>query len=354
MNPDLKRRDIRTAFAGDEFRILIVANKFQTGFDQPLLAAMYVDKRLAGVTAVQTLSRLNRTYPGKTQTFVLDFVNKDEEILAAFAPYYRTAELAGVSDPNIIHALQNKLDGERIYTEAEVDAFCAAYFDPKGTQKQLQARIAPAVDRFRVRLREAEESGDKAALDALGIFRKDLGSFVRAYEFLAQIFDYGDTDLEQRAVFYRHLQPWLKVENARTPIDLSAVELTHYRMQDLGQRAIKLEEERAEYKLPPLGEVGTASRAGSAAGAAGGDRPAGQRAVCRRRARGGHAGGGAPRLGADAAEPRPGAAGGEQQQGAVCDGRLPQGVYGHAGGCARRLPGGGGAGAGAGGDTGGV
>ena len=220
---------------------------------------MYVDKRLAGVTAVQTLSRLNRTYPGKTQTFVLDFVNKDEEILAAFAPYYRTAELSGVSDPNIIHALQNKLDGERIYTEAEVDAFCAAYFDPKGTQKQLQARIAPAVDRFRVRLRAAEESGDKAELDTLGIFRKDLGSFVRAYEFLAQIFDYGDTDLEKRAVFFRHLQPWLKVENARTPIDLSAVELTHYRMQDLGQRAIKLEEERADYKLPPLGEVGTAA-----------------------------------------------------------------------------------------------
>ncbi|MFN8469372.1 MAG: type I restriction endonuclease [Caldilineaceae bacterium] len=259
MNPDLKRRDIRTAFASDEFRILIVANKFQTGFDQPLLAAMYVDKRLAGVTAVQTLSRLNRTCPGKTQTFVLDFVNKDEEILAAFAPYYRTAELAGVSDPNIIHALQNKLDGERIYTKAEVDAFCAAYFDPKGTQKLLQARIAPAVDRFRVRLREAEESGDKAELDTLGIFRKDLGSFVRAYEFLAQIFDYGDTDLEKRAVFYRHLQPWLKVENARTPIDLSAVELTHYRMQDLGQRAVKLEEERQEYKLQPLGEVGTAA-----------------------------------------------------------------------------------------------
>ena len=354
MNPDLKRRDIRTAFASDEFRILIVANKFQTGFDQPLLAAMYVDKRLAGVTAVQTLSRLNRTYPGKTQTFVLDFVNKDEEILAAFAPYYRTAELAGVSDPNIIHALQNKLDGERIYTEAEVDAFCAAYFDPKGTQKQLQARIAPAVDRFRVRLQAAEASGDKAELDALGIFRKDLGSFVRAYEFLAQIFDYGDTDLEKRAVFFRHLQPWLKVENARTPIDLSAVELTHYRMQDLGQRAIKLEEERAGIQAAAAGRGRDGERAGSAAGAAGGDHPAGQRAVCRRRARGGHAGGGAPCLGPDAAEPRPGPAGGEQQQRAVCDGRLPQGVYGNAGGCARRLPRGGGAGAGAGGDAGGV
>ena len=259
MNPDLKRRDIRTAFASDEFQILIVANKFQTGFDQPLLAAMYVDKRLAGVTAVQTLSRLNRTCTGKTQTFVLDFVNKPDEILAAFAPYYRTAQLADVSDPNIIHELQNKLDAARIYTEAEVDAFCQAYFDPKGTQKQLQARIAPAVDRFRVRQREAQEHEDREELDALAIFRKDLGSFVRAYEFLAQIFDYGDTDLEKRNVFYRHLQPWLKVENAGTPLDLAAVELTHYRLQDLGQRAVKLEEAQEEYKLTPLGEVGSAS-----------------------------------------------------------------------------------------------
>jgi type I restriction enzyme R subunit len=258
MNPDLKRRDIRTAFATGEFQILIVANKFQTGFDQPLLAAMYVDKPLAGVAAVQTLSRLNRTCTGKTQTFVLDFVNKPDEILAAFAPYYRTAELADVSDPNILHELQTKLDGERLYTEAEIGAFCTAYFDPQGTQKQLQARIAPAVDRFRVRLRAAEERGDKGELDALGIFRKDLGSFVRAYEFLAQIFDYGDTELEQRNVFYRHLQPWLKIEHKHTPLDLSAVALTHYRLQDLGRRAVKLEDEKGQYKLQPLGAAGTA------------------------------------------------------------------------------------------------
>ena len=205
MNPDLKRRDIRKAFDTKEYQILIVANKYQTGFDQPLLVAMYVDKRLADVTAVQTLSRLNRISPGKTQTFVLDFVNKPEEILAAFVPYYRTAQLSDVSDPNIIHEIQNKLDAARIYTESEIEVFSQADFDPKGTQKQLQARIAPAVERFRVRQKEAVQANNKEELDALAIFRKDLGSFVRAYEFLSQIFDYGDTDLEKHNVFYRHL-----------------------------------------------------------------------------------------------------------------------------------------------------
>jgi len=259
MNPDLRGRDIRRAFDTDEFRILIVANKFQTGFDQPLLAAMYVDKRLAGVTAVQTLSRLNRIYPDKEDTFVLDFVNQPDEILAAFAPYYRTATLTDVSDPNVIHEIQSKLDAARIYTVSEVAAFARAYFDPRGTQQQMQAHIAPAVDRFRVRQREAVAQDNKEELDALAIFRKDLGSFVRAYEFLSQLFDYGDTDLEQHNIFYKYLQPWLTVENQNMPLDLSAVELTHYRMRELGRRAVRLEEEGGDYRLTPMVEVGTAA-----------------------------------------------------------------------------------------------
>ena len=259
MNPDIKRQDIRDAFDTDAYRILIVANKYQTGFDQPLLTAMYVDKRLAGVTAVQTLSRLNRIYPGKTDTFVLDFVNKPEEILAAFTPYYRTAELSDVSDPNIIHDLQSKLDAAHIYTASEVAIFAQAYFTPAGTQKQLQAYIAPAVDRFRDRLHQAHETNDKTELDALTIFRKDLGSFVRAYEFLSQIFEYDDTDLEKRNVFFRHLQPWLKLGKQGQQLDLSTVELTHYRMNDLGKRQLKLGEEGVEYKLTPLTEIGTAA-----------------------------------------------------------------------------------------------
>jgi type I restriction enzyme R subunit len=256
MNPDLRGRDLREAFATNEFSILVVANKFQTGFDQPLLVAMYVDKRLSGVTAVQTLSRLNRTYPGKTDTFVLDFVNNPDEILRSFQPYYKTATLSGVSDPNIIHDLQSKLDSERIYTPSEVDAFAAVYFDPKGGQKQLQAHIAPAVDRYRERRREAQTNKDKKELDALDVFRKDLASFIRAYDFLSQIINYGDTELEKRSAFYRHLLPWLKDENRNEPIDLTSVELTHYRLQDLGKRQIQLGEE--EVTLKPLSDIGTA------------------------------------------------------------------------------------------------
>ena len=257
MNTGLHGGDLREAFKGD-YHLLIVANKFQTGFDQPLLVAMYVDKRLAGVNAVQTLSRLNRTFPGKTDTFVLDFVNDPEEILASFAPYYRTAQLSAVSDPNIIHDLQSKLDSQHIYTFAEVDIFAYAYFRPTGKQQHLQAHIAPSVDRYRDRLREAEKANNKTALDELAIFRKDLASFVRAYEFLSQIFDYGDSDLEKHYVFYKHLIPWLKSENRNQPINLASVELTHYRLSDQGQRQIKLGESKGEYPLTPLTALGTA------------------------------------------------------------------------------------------------
>ena len=160
MNPGLNGRDMREAFAADEYQVMLVANKFQTGFDQPLLVAMYVDKKLAGVSAVQTLSRLNRTYPGKTDTFVLDFVNDPGEILTAFRTYFRAAQLSGVSDPNLIHDLQAKLDATGIYLPEEVEGFAEAYYR-KGTQKDLQARIGPAVERFRVRYTEAEQQKDK-------------------------------------------------------------------------------------------------------------------------------------------------------------------------------------------------
>ncbi len=121
LNPNLKRRDIRDAFATDEYQILLVANKFQTGFDQPLLCGMYVDKRLAGVAAVQTLSRLNRAYPGKDTTYVVDFVNDPEEILEAFRAYYDTAELSDVSDPHLVYDLRMKLDAAGYYDDFEVN-----------------------------------------------------------------------------------------------------------------------------------------------------------------------------------------------------------------------------------------
>ncbi|MGF6637031.1 type I restriction endonuclease subunit R [Paraburkholderia sp. MM6662-R1] len=255
MNPGLKGRDLREAFDTEEFQVLLVANKYQTGFDQPKLVSMYVDKKLANVAAVQTLSRLNRTYPGKDQTFVLDFVNEPQDIVAAFQPYYETAELEDVSDPNLIHALQSKLDAELIYTPEEVDAFITVYF--KGQQKDMQAKIAPAVERFRVRWNDAEAENDKEAKDGLIVFRRDVGAFVRAYDFLSQIVDFGDTDLEKRSIFLKHLLPLLREVRTDVGIDLSEVKLTHYKLSNKGKLDIKLAAGAEDAKLKPITELGS-------------------------------------------------------------------------------------------------
>jgi type I restriction enzyme R subunit len=124
-----------------------------------------------------------------------------------------------VSDPNLIHDLQSKLDAACIYTPDEVEAFVAAYF--KGRQGDMQAKVAPAADRYRVQFGEAIEATDKEAIDALQIFRKDIAGFNRAYDFLSQIVDFADAELEKRSIFFKHLLPWLKDERSHEPVDLS-------------------------------------------------------------------------------------------------------------------------------------
>ncbi len=209
LNPRLRGRSLPVAFGTDEFSILIVANKYQTGFDQPLLCAMYVDKRLSGVAAVQTLSRLNRTYPagGKDTTYVLDFVNDPDEILEGFLPYFRDAQIESTTDPDLVHDLQAKLDGAYIYTDAEVEAFIAAYF--AGKHGAITAPLKAAADRFNSRYAAAIDDGDKTTAEELDLFRKDVGSFIRLYDFLSQIVNYADTGVEKRARFLRYLSPRL-------------------------------------------------------------------------------------------------------------------------------------------------
>lgn len=255
MNSNLRGMEIREGLDSDDFQVLIVANKYQTGFDQPKLVAMYVDKKLAGVAAVQTLSRLNRTYKGKEQTFVLDFVNSPEDIRLAFEPYYKKAELLCTSDPNLIHDLQNKLDELHIYTAQEVNLFAEAFL--KGQQKDLQARISPAVDRFRSLYRQAEEEKNKKDRETLDLFRKDMVSFIRAYDFLSQIVNYGDTDLEKRFIFYRHLIPWLQDDKRKDAIDLSTVSLMGYALKKKDEASIKLGDDSDESKLKPLTALGS-------------------------------------------------------------------------------------------------
>jgi type I restriction enzyme R subunit len=251
MNPDIQGRDPADAFKENIYRVLLVANKYQTGFDQPLLYAMYVDKRLSGVLAVQTLSRLNRTYPGKDETFVLDFVNKPDEILAAFQPYYRAAQLEDVSDPNIVHELQVKLDQAGVYLPSEVEQFAAAFFDPKRKQAALHAYLKPAADRFEELSNSAPEEADE--------FRKDLGTFLRMYDFLSQIVPYDDPDLEKLYAFGKNLVPRISTRNAPGLLELDDdVRLTHYRLQKIGEQALDLATGDV-IKLKPTLDAGSGS-----------------------------------------------------------------------------------------------
>lgn len=272
LNPNLNGRDIRKAFMGSEYQVLLVANKFQTGFDQPLLCGMYVDKRLAGIQAVQTLSRLNRAHPGKDTTYVLDFVNNADEVLQAFKAYYRTAELSATTDPNLVFNLRAKLDMAGYYDDFEVDRVVEVELNPSGTQGQLVAALEPVVDRVMKRYRAAQEAlalamarKDTTATDsardelsALVLFRADMGGYLRLYTFLSQIYDYGNTAIEKRALFYKRLLPLLEFGREREGIDLSKVVLTHHNLKNLGPRAMPLGEGDAP-KLDPITEAGSGS-----------------------------------------------------------------------------------------------
>lgn len=253
MNPGLKGRDLRDAFATNEYNVLLVANKFQTGFDQPLLVAMYVDKRLSGVAAVQTLSRLNRVAPGKDQTFVLDFANTAEDVVEAFEPYYEATTLAHVTDPNIVHDTMNKLDAAGIYRESEINGLVVDYLANKGNNA-LTKWVTPARDRFRDREREAKDHGDQLALDELEIFRKDVGTFVRQYDFLSQIVNYEDTSLEKLSIYLRHLAPVISDEQLHHEIDLSTVDFDYIAQHKQGTTSGKL---TGEVPLQPAKQSGT-------------------------------------------------------------------------------------------------
>ncbi len=240
MNKQLKGGGIREGFTNEESKILIVANKFQTGFDQPLLVAMYVDKRIDGITAVQTLSRLNRTYPGKELTYVLDFVNDVETIRLAFEPYYEHSQLLASTNPDIVYDLFTKLDKQNIYSQQDIENFVNAYRKTSSRQKDIQAALSSPVSRFNGQFIDAEDRNDKEMIDQLTMFEKDLGSFCRLYEFLSQIVNYADTELEARYLFYRHLAPLIKPENRKLPLELAGLEMTHYKIK-IGQAvSIKL------------------------------------------------------------------------------------------------------------------
>ena len=289
MNPNLNKRDMRKAFDSDDYQVMLVANKFQTGFDQPKLCAMYVDKPLGGVECVQTLSRLNRTYLGKAEsgTFVLDFFNEPDDILNAFQPYYQTAELLDVTNPNLVFDLYEKLRSSGIFLWNEVEQFCVAFLTKKKSNAAVSNICKPAVDRWQYRYKSAidayvqskemfertKKTKDavlianaenafkdcKKEKDRLEIFKKDLGSFVRFFEFMSQIVDYEDKELEKLSLFARYLRPLLHEQNVQEDeIDLSNVQMSHYRLSKIREQDIKLKDDEADHKLEPSNDVGTA------------------------------------------------------------------------------------------------
>jgi len=286
MNTGLNRRKMREAFDSDDFQIMIVANKFQTGFDQPKLCAMYVDKKLSGVECVQTLSRLNRIYPNKTETAIVDFVNEPDEILASFQPYYQTAELTNVTDPDQVSDLFAKLYGAAILVESEVVLYYQAFINVEQSKEALDTLCKPAVDRWTRLYRkaldklekelgdlaEARESGRarligsaetrvkecKQEKDGLEIFKKDLASFSRLYEFMSQIVDYKNPKMAQLSPFARVLARSLKLDsNKGDLIDLDSVEIDRYRLSLIRQLDLELAENSPDYKLEPGDSVGS-------------------------------------------------------------------------------------------------
>jgi type I restriction enzyme R subunit len=239
-------------FASSDYQVLLVANKYQTGFDQPLLCAMYVDKRLDGVQAVQTLSRLNRTFTGKDAPFVLDFVNDAENIFRAFKPYYDKTELAEASDPAMLEALKHELDRMQVYHWSEVEAFAQVFYKPaarqgSGDHAHMQRHLQPAVDRFKA-LAEDEQRES---------FRDKLSGYVKVYAFLSQIIPYADRELEMLYSFGRFLLPHLPLDRDATVVQVGdEVALQYYRLERLFSGAIEIGEGDPAYVKSPT-EVGT-------------------------------------------------------------------------------------------------
>ena len=237
-------------FKKPAYCLLVVANKFQTGFDQPLLHTMYVDKKLGGVNAVQTLCRLNRIHPHKTETMVLDFVNEADHIQKSFEPYYEATLLSEETDPNVLYQLQAELDDYHFCEEEEIAAFTEIYF--KGRHQELAtlyALLDPVAQR--VAYAPQEERRD---------FRSRLNDFVRLYAFLAQVLPFAETDWERRFHFYRFLLRRLPVPDSHLPADIrDKVVVDFYRTQRTFEGDIALQ--HGDSELAPVGRGGRGGEA---------------------------------------------------------------------------------------------
>jgi type I restriction enzyme, R subunit len=240
MNNGIREKDLPEEFATNEYQVLLVAEKYQTGFDQPLLHTMYIDKRLAGIQAVQTLSRLNRTHPLKEETFILDFVNDPEEIREAFKVYFDGAIMGEEVDPDRLYQIKSELDESEIYLESEIIDFCEIFFAQKQRQspsdhKLMNALLDKAVERFKDFQDSVEEESD--------LWRGKVKSFQNLYAFLSQVIPYQDSDLEKLYTYLKHLA--LKLPKRKSELGYQfdeEIQLAYYRLQKISEGSISLHE----------------------------------------------------------------------------------------------------------------
>ena len=254
MNLGIREKELPEKFATQEYQVLLVAEKYQTGFDQPLLHTMYIDRRLAGIQAVQTLSRLNRIHPLKEDTFILDFVNDREEIREAFKTYYEGAEIGEEVDPARMYQIKSELDQRGVYSGVDVEQFCAVYFKPRQKQSSkdhqlMNAALDPCVSRFRQLHAEKEDEAE--------LWRGKLTAFCNLYGFLSQIIPYQDSDLERLYVFLRHLSPKLLKRNSGSAYQFDdEIRLEYYRLQKISEGSIVLSDGQGN-RLDGPSEVGS-------------------------------------------------------------------------------------------------
>lgn len=251
MNQGIKEKELPDKFASDDYQVLLVAEKYQTGFDQPLLHTMYVDKRLSGIQAVQTLSRLNRTCTGKEDTFILDFVNKAEDIFTSFKPYYEDTPVEPLVDPHHLYELQHNLLEPAVFFEAEIDEFATIYFKPRLKETvhdhgKMNGVLDLAVERFKALPQPEQED-----------FKSKCVSFRNLYGFLAQIIPYQDSDLEKLYIYLRFLLTKLPRRKADDFISVEdEVNLSYYRLQKISEGQIDLTPKEANPLKAPS-DVGT-------------------------------------------------------------------------------------------------
>jgi type I restriction enzyme R subunit len=238
MNELPSKKTIEKAFEEDPYKILIVANKFQTGFDQPLLHTMYVDKMLNGITAVQTLCRVNRINPNKNDTLILDFVNKTEVIQKAFQPYYETTFLEEATDPHKLYELEEKLLDYQVFDQSDVETFVKAW--KKGvSQPKLHNILSPIVNEFRQKNKKEQVE-----------FKKTLRRYQNIYSFLSQLIPFSDVNLEKMYMFGKFLNKKLPTINEPLPFSvLQDVDIDSYKIVKKGKKEIKLE---SEGELKPI------------------------------------------------------------------------------------------------------